>query len=60
MSASDRSSPATQPALWHLPWILVYLLARQLIALRLTPETRRELERLAELRRTLIRAGWFN
>ena len=60
MSASNRRSPPTHPAPWHLPWVRVYLLARQLLALRVTPETKRELERLAELRRELMRAGWFN
>ena len=31
-----------------------------LLALKVTPEIKCELERCAELRRALIRAGWFN
>ena len=45
---------------WHLPWLRVYLLARELVKLRVTPETKRALDRLAELRRQMIDAGWFN
>ena len=45
---------------WHLPWLSVYLLARELVKLRFTPETKREIERLAELRRQMIDASWFN
>lgn len=38
----------------------VYLLTRELLVLRLTPETKRELVRLAELRRAMIDTGAFN
>ena len=48
------------PADWELPWLGADLLARELVKLRVTPKTKRELERLAELRRSMIYPGWFN
>jgi hypothetical protein len=45
---------------WHLPWLRLRLVTRALIALPVTAEVKRELERCAELQRVLIPDGWFN
>jgi hypothetical protein len=51
------------PAAWQLPWLRVHLVARELLATPTNGEmaaVKRELERCADLRREMIRAGWFN
>jgi hypothetical protein len=49
---------------WQLPWLRLYLLTRELLKVSPAsadwPEAKTELMRCAELRRAVIRAGWFN
>jgi hypothetical protein len=55
--------PAPPDRSGQLPWLRLYLFVRDVIATPWGggwPVVRRQLERCAELRRAMMRAGWFN
>ena len=55
--------PVPTDRAWQLPWLRLQLFIRDVIATpwgKDWPMVRRELDRCAALRRSLIQAGWFN
>ena len=64
LGAPQDPGPAYVPVLLALMLIRLHLVARELLAIPTSspglPTVKKELERCAELRRTLIQAGWLN
>ena len=45
---------------WHLPWLRLHLVARELLKESPASPDWPEVKRCADLRRAMIEAGWFN
>jgi hypothetical protein len=55
--------PVPSDRAWQLPWLRLHLFMRDVLATPWGKDwliVKRELARCAELRRTMIQAGWFN